>query len=88
MSAKVEIVLNYFLCLVHHLRFGNPQRRLCDRHGKIVYLNAVELVYRDLNGVLQGFPYYHLAVHLFLITVKDRPYDLIFYSSYRNVRFS
>ena len=40
---KIQVVMNNFLRLLHHLKFGNPQRGLSHGNSKVVDLNAVEL---------------------------------------------
>lgn len=39
------------LGLLHHLALSYPERGLGDRDGKVVYLYAIKLAYRDLYRV-------------------------------------
>lgn len=42
---------------LHHLTFGYPECGFCDRHGKVIYLDAVKLTDGDLNGITQVHDY-------------------------------
>ena len=70
--------MDYVLRLLHHLAFSDPQRRLGDGHGKVIYLNTVELTDGDLDGAA------HVKHYLSFIKLGD---DLVFKAAQRKVCF-
>ena len=47
----IQIEFNNPLSLVHHLAFGDPEGGCCDGDGKVVDLDAVELMDIDFDGI-------------------------------------
>ena len=63
----------------HHLGFSNPQSCLGNRTGEIVYLDAIELIDRDLDGICEFTDY--------TVAAEDNLQGLVFQTSERRVGF-
>ena len=46
---------------LHHLTFRNPQRRFCNRRGKIINFYAIKLRNRYLDGII-GYAHNNLPM--------------------------
>ena len=75
--AEVDVVTDDLLRLRQHLRLGNPERGRGDGDGEVVDFDAVELLNRDLNRVLE-LAHHHLAV----VALAD---DFVFQSPQRQI---
>ena len=45
--------MNNFFGFAFHFEFGNPKGGLSDDDGEIIYLNAVKILDRNFNGIVE-----------------------------------
>mgnify|MGYP000951083783 CR=1 FL=1 len=64
---EIQIDLHQLFCFLHHLAFCDPQGCFCNRHRKIVDLDAVKLSNGNLNRVIFALAAQHHLTTVLLV---------------------